>query len=1108
MSKGGFKAFRGSSATASAYLLETSSARLDEYYSEGRARSIRHVVIGGLGLEEGTLTSAEFKAWMEHRDPETAEQRGTFRQRMYTDKSGALQMGGTPLFQETLITSSKSLSLAAAADPRIGEALEAAMARAVVAGAVALQQHAVTRVGPKGGQYQVKLEQLEVTSVQHKTSRSGDPHFHRHMQLLPKGFADGQWRAIDGVTLYRLSGRVHAAADLSMSTDMELRAAIAAAGFTWEPGEGGGRVSEFEPLVDEFSSRRDQIAVNREAAEVQWRAEHPGQEPGPRQLQAWDQLGWAQQRPEKNIKSDIATLGAADLAHDLDTVVPGNTTRALVGQRATQIDPRVIAESALADLSLTRSAWSSADLHASIDRRIAQTFLLGNDGLEALRSAALEHAQQQQHSLFDDGVVVEGSRHFTSEGVMATELEIQESLVHRAERRGQDGEVTSDRGGFQLSEEQVKAAKSITGSHALVVIEGAAGSGKTTMLDAANERIKADGRRMVVVSPTKRGALEAGAAIGAEGNSVHSMLYRAGAAMDENDHGKWILPETWKPQPADFAMDQDTVLVVDECGMLDQETARVLHKYIDDQGVGTLVLTGDTKQLAAVGRGGYMARAAELTRVHTDLRDVRRFRTATGEVDTEYAQASVVLRDRKGVDDFYELLDKRGQVRTGAASEVVDRVSETVSLELMAGEDSLAVASTNATAQRVNHAVFEHLSRAGVISTQRVVRGLDNDPIAAGARVATRRNDRELDVANRQTFTVHHVNADGRVVVKDEQGHRRALTADYVAENLQLAYCVTAHGAQGMTVDTAHTILSDQMDAAGAYVGLTRGRRANVLHAVAVDGDDAKGQFGEAMAREGADLGLSGFREQALGELAGLDLQAQKRLGPAEAAPAATPAPVDRPASGLSVQDCTQAELVAVVRSSNPDGGVQVDFQLASYAEASNGQAGLRLRARGSEQELTAREYARLTAASGGEYTPLDANSMEDYGKEFFAPASNDITVAGKHVIAVRGDIVEDPRGWYTVQLSTLSKSLQQSPLATDVLAKQRTAQDEARSATIPDRGLNDDSQLVPSAPYVPAKPVSAAKARMLAMQSRLQKQNTRQKERDQSQDHSYGIDI
>jgi hypothetical protein len=89
------------------------------------------------------------------------------------------------------------------------------------------------------------------------------------------------------------------------------------------------------------------------------------------------------------------------------------------------------------------------------------------------------------------------------------------------------------------------------------------------------------------------------------------------------------------------------------------------------------------------------------------------------------------------------------------------------------------------------------------------------------------------------------------------------LPAEYVTEDVHLAYAVTAYGVQGTTVDASHIVLTDALDAAGVYVGLTRGREANTLHVVATDLDYAKQQFVEALVRDRADRGLEEATERA-----------------------------------------------------------------------------------------------------------------------------------------------------------------------------------------------------------------------------------------------------
>ncbi len=62
---------------------------------------------------------------------------------------------------------------------------------------------------------------------------------------------------------------------------------------------------------------------------------------------------------------------------------------------------------------------------------------------------------------------------------------------------------------------------------------------------------------------------------------------------------------------------------------------------------------------------------------------------------------------------------------------------------------------------------------------------------------------------------------------------------------------------QGATVGESNTIICDAMDAAGIYVGMTRGRNSNRLHLVASGFDDAREQFVLAMERDRADRGLA-----------------------------------------------------------------------------------------------------------------------------------------------------------------------------------------------------------------------------------------------------------
>ena len=105
-------------------------------------------------------------------------------------------------------------------------------------------------------------------------------------------------------------------------------------------------------------------------------------------------------------------------------------------------------------------------------------------------------------------------------------------------------------------------------------------------------------------------------------------------------------------------------------------------------------------------------------------------------------------------------------------------------------------------------------------------------------------------VRNGQQWQVEAANADGSLTVRllDPTLGGAAvgaasvtLPAGYVAEHVELAYAATAHRAQGMTVDSAHTIADASVGREVFYVAMTRGRLSNTCYlslAQPSDGDD------------------------------------------------------------------------------------------------------------------------------------------------------------------------------------------------------------------------------------------------------------------------------
>src|SRR5918998_1758466 len=97
------------------------------------------------------------------------------------------------------------------------------------------------------------------------------------------------------------------------------------------------------------------------------------------------------------------------------------------------------------------------------------------------------------------------------------------------------GDVAAHR--HRLDPAQTRGAAAVASTHPLVVVEGAAGAGKTTMLAAAIEVGAAHGRATRVITPTKKAADVAHQELGVATESVAKLLHEHGWRW--NRDGAW-----------------------------------------------------------------------------------------------------------------------------------------------------------------------------------------------------------------------------------------------------------------------------------------------------------------------------------------------------------------------------------------------------------------------------------------------------------------------------------------------------------------------------------------------------------------------------------------
>ncbi|PJJ55383.1 MobF family relaxase [Compostimonas suwonensis] len=878
--KGGVIPFRGTGAAALRYL-ESDRSRADDYYLEGGTAIAEFAVVDGTGavIGEGALNPEEYSAWVDWINPLTGESMGKPRQ-------AGEGRRGSPRFLEMVVNAPKSLSIAAALHPEVSAALDVAQQDAVAEIRRWLGEHSVTRIGPRGRQEVVPVQQLETVSIVHHTSRAGDPHRHIHFQIGARVWAAGKWRGLDTGALFRQQGAIRALGTAVIAAHPHLAQVLDAHGLTLDPMT--GEVAELEPYNAVMSKRSAQVQRNLARFRAEWDATHPGQEPGPVVRGRLEAMAWDHERPAKKpatLKDEAAwraELDAAGYTPDLPRV----RRRAPVA--LDDLSVQQVASRALDRCAAAASTWTAHDVQEHVTRIITEAGARATpEALRDLVAITTRLAIEDCLSVLPpDSVQPEHVAHLTTLHVVAVETNLRDRLTARATggaRRVPD--VTRLARAADLDPEQAPAAAAVAGTDPLVVVEGAAGAGKTTMLGAAIEAATGQGRRTRVVTPTKKAADVAAQELGVPTDSAAKLVHEHGWRW--NQDGVWTRlavgdtdPETGATYtgPSDAArLTRGERIVVDEAGMLDQDTALALLTVADEHGA-TLALVGDRAQLPAVGRGGVLDMAAQLAGRVYDMTTVHRF------ADPEYADLTVQLRRGEHPALLFDRLHALGLV---VLHEDSATVQEAIARDARDG-DAITTA-TNDEARELNERIRDERVRAGLVDDARTTTGSDGLSIGRGDVIQTRQNDSDVQVANRQTWTVQAVGQDGTVWAKENATGRRRqrtvrLPAEYVAEHSHLAYASTAYGVQGATVPASHTILSDALDASGVYVGMTRGQQTNRLHVVAGDVDDAREQFVGALERDRADRGLVAATQAAREAVAGLAVDGPVRLVNAERA--------------------------------------------------------------------------------------------------------------------------------------------------------------------------------------------------------------------------------
>jgi conjugative relaxase-like TrwC/TraI family protein len=738
----------------------------------------------------------------------------------------------------------KSVSAAwAIASPGIREQIEGAHERAIDR-ALNYATEQVPMLRRRIDQDRVVHEKatgLVATSWRHTTARVvtdqlPDPQLHSHVLLHAAVRRDGRLVAIDS-----RSWLVHQR-EVGAAYRTELARELQSLGFAIERGTGrGGRYFEIDGipqgLLDRWSSRHHQVRAaivqrverqQRELATIIARQD-PGASEAAEQLELLRRTGQLSPKQDRLMGTVTRNGKTAVSAQDLDrewqrTAIGHGVSRERL--EVLQRMPKVTLVPASPQDVLVALTEFDATFQAREARAVALERSAGTPIQDALEQLRALRATGEILLLADGTGTTKDHRGHEravlaiTDRLTATHVQPIPEAVTAMETDLLDDELAT--AGGRLSDEQRAAIQLACGEHPLVVIQGHAGTGKSTTLTGIARAHQATGRHIIVTST-------AGLAAERLANELHEHGVECGAYSTAGLHAAI--------RNGRVELRSDTTVIHDEAALASTREQLRLLDAVETSGA-RLIAVGDPQQNQPVGAGGLWGeienaargtdKLVELTRNQRahDPHD-RHTQTLFRQGEIEVAIRNYAARDRVHLDPDQQRAE--------------DHALEAAHEDRTAGKSTIVIAQTsnehldelNARAQ----AIREQSGQLG--ENQLTVPGRPYN-LHAGDHIQIRHtinHPKHGSLRNGTAATITAVDADRQELELGLADGKRVLMnqAQVADADLRLAYVQHPFPTQGHTTDTTHIIITGQATREGTYVALTRAREQTRIYNAPAD---------------------------------------------------------------------------------------------------------------------------------------------------------------------------------------------------------------------------------------------------------------------------------
>jgi hypothetical protein len=655
---------------------------------------------------------------------------------------------------------------------------------------------------------------------------------------------DGRWRSLDGRPVFSsvtgLSMHYNALLADRLSRDIGVEWELRQRGVERNPQWEVAGISD--ELIGEFSSRSREIELKKDELIAEYVVRH-GRMPSPKTIVELRAQATLATRPPKELRSlvDLTAewrrraserLGADATAWAATLLGAGGAPLTVDDVPLAAIE--AIGADVVAAVEVKRSVWNHWNLMAEASKQTMDLRFATTSDREAVVSMVVDAAQGQSVSLTppelaispvrfqrEDGTSVFRPRHsakYSSTAIIEAEARLQarsEAPTAPTVRRSGVARAVMHSNG-RLSTQQRTALESITTSGRLVdLLVGPAGAGKTTTMRALRSAwlIEHGQGTVIGLAPSATAAQALADDLGVACDNTAKWLH-------EYDHGR-----------TDLRAGQ--LVIIDEATLAGTTTLDRISGVAEAAGAKVL-LVGDPYQLQSVEAGGAFALLVDRRTDAPELTDIHRF------VNEWERHASLALR--RGEVEVISTYVRQKRIREGLTDEMLDRAYEAWRADCSAGKASILVTESSLAVRTLNErARAERLLLDGAVDGREIPLAAGNSA-SVGDVVVTRRNERTLRtsaggwVKNGDRWRVVDIRRDGSVLVDRLDPRRRGkavLPPGYVGEYVDLGYAVTAHRAQGITVDTSHVVVTPSTTRENLYVSMSRGRESNIAYVVA-----------------------------------------------------------------------------------------------------------------------------------------------------------------------------------------------------------------------------------------------------------------------------------